>query len=77
MLDCWLEVSLHPERPATGHLDQAILCGGGLEYLRRSLASSMRRREGEPTASRYNWATLFLEDINTGGPGPPGWRSLE
>jgi hypothetical protein len=22
MPDCWLEVSLHPEDPATGHLDQ-------------------------------------------------------
>jgi hypothetical protein len=24
----------------------------------------------------YNWATLFLEDINK-GPGPPGWGTLE
>jgi hypothetical protein len=26
MLDCWLEVSLHPEGPVTGHLDQ-VFCG--------------------------------------------------
>jgi hypothetical protein len=25
MLDCWLVVSLHPEGPATGQLDQAFL----------------------------------------------------
>jgi hypothetical protein len=25
MPDCWLEVSLHPEGPATGHLDQGFL----------------------------------------------------
>jgi hypothetical protein len=24
MPDCWLEVSLHPEGPATGHLDQGF-----------------------------------------------------
>jgi hypothetical protein len=31
----------------------------------------------EPSAWRYNWATIFLGDINTGGPDVPGWGSLE
>jgi hypothetical protein len=26
MPDCWLEVSLHPEGPATSQLDQGFLC---------------------------------------------------
>jgi hypothetical protein len=30
----------------------------------------------EPSAWEYNWATLFLGNINR-GPGPPGWDSLE
>jgi hypothetical protein len=25
LLDCWLEVSTHPECPATGHLDTGFL----------------------------------------------------
>jgi hypothetical protein len=30
----------------------------------------------EPSSWGYNWATLFLVDINT-GTDPPGWGSLE
>jgi hypothetical protein len=40
-------------------------CGGGLEYLHRCPASRQRRQR-EPSARGYNWATLFLGDINTG-----------
>jgi hypothetical protein len=32
--------------------------------------------EKESNAWEFNWAILFLGDINT-GPGPPGWESLE
>jgi hypothetical protein len=38
-------------------------CGGGVEY--RSNANR-RGDEKEPSAWGYNWATLFLGDINTG-----------
>jgi hypothetical protein len=38
--------------------------GGGLEHLCHSLASRKRRRKREPSARGYNWATLFLGDIN-------------
>jgi hypothetical protein len=31
----------------------------------------------EPSAWGRNRATLFLGDINTGGPGRPGWGSHE
>jgi hypothetical protein len=41
-------------------------CGGGLEYLHRCPASRKRRQKGELSARWYNWATLFLGDINTG-----------
>jgi hypothetical protein len=30
----------------------------------------------EPSVWGYNWATLFLGDINTRS-GPPSWESLE
>jgi hypothetical protein len=36
-------------------------CGGRLEYLHRSPA-----KKREPSARGYNWATLYLGDINTG-----------
>jgi hypothetical protein len=42
---------------------KASLCGGGLEYLHRTPASRGDKRE--PSARGYNWATLFLGDINT------------
>jgi hypothetical protein len=41
-------------------------CGDGFEYIHRSPASRMRRRKGNPVPEGYNWATLFLGDINTG-----------
>jgi hypothetical protein len=41
-------------------------CGGGVEYLHRRHASYRRRRKGRPSAWKYNLATLFLGDINTG-----------
>jgi hypothetical protein len=34
------------------------------------------RATEESSAWGYNWATLFLGDIN-GGPDPPGWGNLE
>jgi hypothetical protein len=40
-------------------------CGGGLEYLHRIPASRKRRQKGTQCPG-YNWATLFLEDINMG-----------
>jgi hypothetical protein len=40
--------------------------GGGLDYLHRSPASRKMRPKKEPSARGYNWATLFLGDINTG-----------
>jgi hypothetical protein len=40
--------------------------GGGVEYLHRSPASRRRRRKGNPVSGGYNWATLFLRNINTG-----------
>jgi hypothetical protein len=33
--------------------------------------------EREPSVWGYNWATLFPEGYKYGGPGPPGWGSLE
>jgi hypothetical protein len=53
----WLEVSLHRVRRP---------CGGGVEYLHRSPASRRRQRKEKPSAWGYNWASLFLWDINTG-----------
>jgi hypothetical protein len=38
--------------------------GGRFQYLHRSPASRRRRRKGNPVPG-YNWATLFLEGINT------------
>jgi hypothetical protein len=40
--------------------------GGGFEYLHGSPASRRRRRKGDPNAWVFNWATLFLGDVNTG-----------
>jgi hypothetical protein len=41
--------------------------GGGTEYLHHSPASSKMRRKGNQVSARaYNWATLFLENMNTG-----------
>jgi hypothetical protein len=45
-------------------------CGGGLEYLHRSAANRKETMKRELSARVYNWATLFLGDINTGA-GPP------
>jgi hypothetical protein len=44
--------------------DLALQVGGGLQYLHRSPAIRKRRRKGNTWG--YNWATLFLGDINTG-----------
>jgi hypothetical protein len=41
-------------------------CEGGLEYLHRSPCESQEATKREPSARGYNWATLFLGDINTG-----------
>jgi hypothetical protein len=40
-------------------------CGGGFEYLHRSPVSRRRRRKGNRVPVGYNWATLFMGDINT------------
>jgi hypothetical protein len=41
-------------------------CGGGFEYIHHSTASRRRRRKENAVPSGYNWATLFLRDVNTG-----------
>jgi hypothetical protein len=51
-------------------------CGGGFEYLHRSLASRRRRRKGKPvlvgiTVPPCSWGLLIR------GPDPPGWGILE
>jgi hypothetical protein len=53
------------ERHSSGEPEQ-YPCGGGIEYLHRSPASRKSRRKGIPVPGLYNWATLFLGDINTG-----------
>jgi hypothetical protein len=40
--------------------------GAGFKCLYRSPASRRSRRIGNPVPGGINWATLFLEDINTG-----------
>jgi hypothetical protein len=46
--------------------EAAAMCRGGLEYFCRSPADSKRRRKGNPMPGGYNWATLFLRDMNMG-----------
>jgi hypothetical protein len=42
-----------------------------------TIALRVAKGDGKGTQCReYNWATLFLGDINT-GTWAPGWRSLE
>jgi hypothetical protein len=54
-----------PHSNSTTQLYKAS-CGGGLEYLHRCPASRKRQQKGEPSARGYNWATLFLGDVNMG-----------
>jgi hypothetical protein len=52
--------------PPAVTFDHTTPCGGGSEYLHRSPCESLEATKKEPSTRGYNWATLFLGDINTG-----------
>jgi hypothetical protein len=58
----WFDPSLHSEdqRENVHHTP----CGGGFEYIHRRL-QVVGGDEREPSVWGYNWAILFLGDINT------------
>jgi hypothetical protein len=63
----WVDVQAVAFRVITLHdlVGRYSPCGGGLEYLHRSPASRKRQQKGTQCRG-FNWATLFLGDINTG-----------
>jgi hypothetical protein len=66
-MEHWLAVGRNVTLTFDFDIDQV---GGGLEYLHRSYASCKRRVLKDDVkltqCPGYNWATLFLGDINTG-----------
>jgi hypothetical protein len=59
-LNLYILFRINSVKPEGGFLREV-----GFEYLHRSSASRRRRRKGNPVPG-YNWAALFLGDVNTG-----------
>jgi hypothetical protein len=55
---------------------QMIPCGGGVQYLHRTLASRRRRRKGNPVPGGITGPPCS-RGIQIRGPGTPGWGNLE
>jgi hypothetical protein len=57
-------------------LTLTLAYGGGLEHLHHSLSNRKKRRKRNPNTRSYNWATLFLGEMNS-ETWPSRWGSLK